>query len=106
MNNIMGSTYNFTPTELKNKLTFFKREILKRDSLYTSEDDLLNLFLNPPKTKKLKKKKAVHLIPWRFHNISYFIDESNNDVYSFQSEEKIGKRVYDPDRELTYIDFN
>ena len=103
----MQASYSFTEKELITKLKQFKTQIIKDDTRTISDTKLLELFINQKiNKKKLVKKKPIVLTHWRFHNISYFINESNNAVYSFQTEERIGVKKYDPDKELTYIDFD
>tara|TARA_Y100000590_G_C15740135_1_gene1019981 strand:- start:1632 stop:1949 length:318 start_codon:yes stop_codon:yes gene_type:complete len=105
----MATIYSFSETELISKLKILKKNILLNDTNNITDSKLLNIFLNPPvKTKKLVKKKqpTITLIPWRFHNISYFLNESTNEVYSFHTEEKIGIKKYDTNKELTFIDFD
>ena len=62
----------------------------------------------PQKNKRLVKKyiNTITLIPWRFHNIPYFLNESTKEVYSFHTEEKIGIKKYNPDKQLTFIDYD
>ena len=58
------------------------------------------------KTITSDDEDSVDTIEWEFRNIKYLLDTHNNDVYSINTYDIIGKRIYSEDYDDYIIEFN